>query len=279
MIRDMSKIQIFGGHGYIGSNYAKLTPGCIINDKHDYSVDKSVTDIVYFISTISNYNVLTNPYVDIETNLILLMKILEQCKNTNITFNFISSWFVYGDTCVPADENSNCNPKGFYSITKRSAEQLLTSFCETFNIRYRILRLANVVGGRDPKASAQKNALTFMINELKAGRPVKLYDDGNLYRDYIHNDDVAQAINLILNRAETNQIYNISNGVPYLFKDIIYKAHSLMANPGQINNIPIPKFHRTVQVHSMWMKNDKIKKLGYVPNYDLDRIVKDLVNE
>ena len=114
----MNIVQVFGGHGYIGSNYVKLTPNAICNDKLDLTVDKSVTDIVYFISTISNYNVLKNPYIDIDTNLTLLIKILEQCKDTNITFNFISSWFVYGDTHVPADENSYCNPKGFYSITK-----------------------------------------------------------------------------------------------------------------------------------------------------------------
>lgn len=275
----MKLIQVFGGLGYIGSNYTKLTPGCIINGKHDYTVDKSVTDIVYFISTISNYNVLSNPYVDIDTNLILLMKILEQCKDTNITFNFISSWFVYGDTCVPADENSNCNPKGFYSITKRAAEQLLISYCTTFNIKYRILRLANVIGGQDPKASIQKNALTHMITELKAGKEINLYDNGNLYRDYINVKDVASAINLIIDKGKLNEIYNIGNGVPHLFRDIIYYAVSLIDNPGKINPISVPKFHQTVQVYSMWMKNDKLKSLGYLPELDIfksiDLLVKD----
>lgn len=240
-------------------------------------MDKTVTDIVYFISTISNYNVLTDPYIDIDTNLILLIKILEQCKDTNITFNFISSWFVYGDTCVPADENSNCNPKGFYSITKRTAEQILISYCTTFNIKYRILRLANVIGGQDPKASIQKNALTYMINELKAGRDIKLYDNGNLYRDYINVQDVASAINLIIDKGNLNKIYNIGNGVPHLFRDIIYYAVSLIDKPGKINPITVPKFHQTVQVYSMWMKNDKLKSLGYMPELDIFKSIELLV--
>lgn len=275
----MNIVQVFGGHGYIGSNYVKLTPNAICNDKLDLAVDKSVTDIVYFISTISNYNVLKNPYIDIDTNLTLLIKILEQCKDTNITFNFISSWFVYGDTHVPADENSYCNPKGFYSITKRTAEQLLMSYCSTFNIKYRILRLANVAGGNDPKASAQKNALSYMIKELKAGRNVKLYDSGNLYRDYIHNNDVPTAINLILQKGKINEIYNVSNGIPYLFSDIICKAVALIENPGIIEKIAIPEFHKTVQVHSMWMKNDKLKNLGYQAKFNIDAIIKDLIND
>lgn len=273
----MNNIQIFGGLGYVGSNYAKTVSNATVNDKNDYVIDKSKSDIVYFISTVSNYNVLTDPYLDVDTNIKLLLQILEQCKNTNIVFNFISSWFVYGDTTVPARENSYCNPKGFYSITKRTAEQLLISFCETFKIKYRVLRLANVVGGTDKKASAQKNALTFLVNELKNGRDIKLYDNGNLYRDYIHNNDVAQAINLIIDRAPINEIFNIANGVPYLFKDIINRAYKLIINPGNIVPISIPDFHKTVQVHSMWMNNDKIKLLGYRPQYELDQILEDLI--
>lgn len=172
-------IQVFGGHGYIGSNfcalgeYEDLNKRYIVNDRNDYTVHPLATEIVYFISTVSNYNVLHDPQIDIDTNLKILMLVLDQCRNElgdrNITFNFISSWFVLGDTELPANEDSVCNPKGFYSITKRAAEQLLISYCETFNIKYRILRLANVVGGerKDRKASKQKNALMYLLNEIK----------------------------------------------------------------------------------------------------------------
>jgi len=272
-------IQVFGGSGFVGRNYVKNTANCIINRRDDYSINHACKHIVYFISTVSNYNVKTDSYIDIETNLILLMKVLEQLKNTDITFNFISSWFVYGDTNVPAAEDTYCNPKGFYSITKRCAEQLLISFCETFNISYRILRLANVAGRGDNNASAQKNALQFMINELKAGRNVNLYDNGNLYRDYIHNNDVAVAINLILEKGNLNEIYNISNGIPYLFKEIINYAYSLINNPGKIIPIAVPKFHQTVQVHSMWLKNDKLRALGYIPKYDMHGIIEDMISD
>ena len=272
-------IQVFGGHGFVGSNYVKCFPNCIVNAKYDYGVDTAATDIVYLISTVSNYNVKTDPYVDIDTNLRALIRVLEQCKDKDLTFNFISSWFVYGDTDCPASESSHCNPKGFYSITKRCAEQLLISYCETFNMRYRILRLANVAGGNDPKASAQKNALQFMINELKAERSVNLYDNGNLYRDYIHNDVVANAIELILSKGEVNTIYNVGNGVPYLFKDVIHYAASLIGGAGQLIPIAVPKFHQTVQVHSMWMKTDRLVSLGYRPRYDMRQLVEDMVND
>jgi nucleoside-diphosphate-sugar epimerase len=205
------------------------------------------------------------------------MRVLEQCKELDLTFNFVSSWFVYGETEMPATEESNCYPNGFYSITKRCAEQLLISYCETFGIKYRILRLANVAGHGDKKASPQKNALQHMINELKAGRDVNVYDGGNLYRDYIHVSDVGKAIKLIMEKGEVNTIYNVGNGQPLLFKDMIEYAKELIGGEGKLLPIEIPQFHRTVQVRSMWMLSDKLKSLGYAPNYDMKAIIEDMV--
>ena len=275
------KIQVFGGSGFVGSEFTKQNPGCIVNARDDYSVKEK--NILYMISTVTNYHVKTNPYIDIDTNLTTLMKVLEQIKNNMLqaedgyVLNFISSWFVYGETEMPAHEESNCYPNGFYSITKRCAEQLLISYCETFGIKYRILRLANVAGHGDKKASPQKNALQHMINELKAGRDVNVYDGGNLYRDYIHVSDVARAITLIMETGEVNTTYNVGNGQPLLFKDMIEYAKELIGGEGRLVPIEIPQFHRTVQVRSMWMLSDKLKSLGYTPNYNMKAIIEDMV--
>ena len=128
-------VNVFGGHGFIGSRFVSLCKDTIVNERNDLEVKISKGEILYLISTIDNYTMKVNPYIDIETNLTTLMRVLEQCKKKKVVFNFASSWFVYGDTDLPAREDSYCNPKGFYSITKRAAEQLLISYCETHNIK------------------------------------------------------------------------------------------------------------------------------------------------
>ena len=164
-------ISVYGSSGFIGSKFCNLYPNIVIKQKREER--KPIThEILYFISTVDNYNVHTNITIDVETNLKVLCEVLDYCRDGDIAFNFISSWFVYGETELPAKEEYYCNPTGFYSITKKAAEDLLISFCKTYGMNYRILRLCNVMGRGDGKASTKKNALSYMIDLLKKNEDV-----------------------------------------------------------------------------------------------------------
>jgi len=177
---------------------------------------------------------------DVKVNLELLCKVLENCKSNNITFNFISSWFVYGKTKnLPVNESQPCDPKGFYSITKRAAEQMLISFCQTYGLNYRIIRLCNVIGKGDLKASRKKNALQHMIDNLKQGEDVSLYDGGTHIREYMHVDDVCSAINLIIEKGNLNDIYNVSLSNPTTIGDMILYAKEKIASKSKIKEIEV----------------------------------------
>lgn len=255
-------LNVFGGSGFVGSAFCKGRQDIVVNSRDDYT--PKTNNIVYFISTVDNYNVLHDPFLDIDTNLTTLMKVLSKCKPGD-TFNFISSWFVYGKTQLPATEDSNCNPKGFYSVTKRAAEQLLISYCETFKINYRILRLGNVVGKGDKKVSKRKNALQYLINEIQHNRPIGIYNNGEFIRDFIHVSDVARAIDLIVTKGDLNSIYNVSNGDPIFFKDIIDYVLEKTKSSSIVSNMDPPEFHKIIQVDSMYMDSSKLFLLGYNP--------------
>jgi nucleoside-diphosphate-sugar epimerase len=277
------KITVFGSTGFIGKRFCEMNSENVVTvDRNDYN--PTTTNILYLISTVDNYHIHDNLHVDVDTNLKILMKVLENIKNSKIpkeefVFNFVSSWFVYGQNNeIPFREDySHCNPTGFYSITKRCAEQLLICFCQTFGYKYRIFRLANVLGEGDKKISRKKNALQFMVKEIVNNRDVELYYGGEVLRDYIYVDDVCSAIKTCIDKAPTNEIYNIGSGNPYRFIDLINKTIKYSNSNSNIININPSNFHNIVQVRHSYLETKKIKNLGFETQYHIDDILKKLI--
>lgn len=259
------KYTIYGGSGFVGSNFCKKYE-CEVVDKQ--SATPITNNILYLISTVDNYNIHSDPYLDVNTNLIKLIEVLEECRkkySSDFTFNFVSSWFVYGKTNdLPAKETSICNPTGFYSITKHAAEKLLISYCNTFGIKYRIFRLTNIIGNGDKKASKKKNALQYMINCLKENQPIQLYDGGSHIRDYMDVEDACIAIKCCLDNSPTNEIINISNSEPNSIGSLIYYAKEKLKSTSDITNIPPTNFHKIVQIENMYLDNSKLLSYGYI---------------
>lgn len=267
------KYSVFGGTGFVGGNYCKMFPTSTIRINRTSRMPRT-KDILYFISTVDNYNVFDDLTLDVDTNLKILCEVLKNCKEEGTVFNFISSWFVYGDTELPAKETSICGPKGFYSITKRCAEQLLISFCETYKVNYRILRLCNVYGKGDGKISKKKNAIQYMINLLRNNEDVFLYENGSPVRDVMHKDDVCRAINLVVEQGDLNQIYNIGTGQPTRIYDIISLAKTYLNSTSEIKSIETPEFHKIVQSKDFWMDTTKLKKIGFEQQINLKEGIK-----
>ena len=274
-----NKISIYGSTGFIGSRFTEMYKDdvfCIPKTQ----LKTETNEILYLISTVDNYNIHTNLHTDINTNLSVLMNVLEANRGKDITFNFVSSWFVYGQNNeMPFTEDKTvCNPTGFYSITKHCAEQMLICFCNTFNIKYRIFRLANVLGEGDKKISRKKNALQFLINEAVNNRELHLYYGGEVLRDYIYVDDVCSAIKFCIEKSPSNQIINIGNGTPYKFLDIIEKTIEKTKSSSIIINIEPSVFHNIVQVRHSYLNINKLKSYGFKPKYNMDNIIDKLIN-
>ena len=272
-----NKLSVFGGTGFIGSHFTSMYDESVhLEDREENT--PTYDELVYFISTTHNYNVLDDLHLDVETNLTKLLNVLAECKERNCVFNFVSSWFVYGDTFLPAKEESSCKPKGFYSITKLCAEQLLVSFCETFNIKYRILRLGNVYGGED-NYSAKKNALQYLINELRENRDIKLYHGGEVLRDFVHVEDVCRAIMYCVENSPVNQIINIGANVPPVPMKIIMKsAKTYMNSTSELESITPTEFHQIVQVKDMWLDSTKLATLGFEWKHHILSDIEELCN-
>lgn len=280
IIKDYS---IFGSTGFIGSSFMGMHPFNEPVPRGEFLASNS--KILYLISTTHNYNVHGDISLDVETNLSYLCKVLralrdsDRCKDAE--FNFISSWFVYGSvplSSLPVSEEFRCDPKGFYSITKYAAEKLIQSFAETFGIKYRIIRLPNILGPGDKAFGPQKNAITWMIHELVSGNQVKLYDDGQPLRDFLHVSDAIEGISLIISKGEYNTIYNVGRGEPTQIGALVRYAAERLNVAHNVISVKAPPFHRQVQSRDMWMNTSKLTDLGFKPSYSITRIVDELIS-
>jgi nucleoside-diphosphate-sugar epimerase len=207
------KISIFGSTGFIGSRFCEMYPDDVLPVPRDEYITEEPSQVLYLISTTHNYGTWET---NIETNLNHLLKVLNYHDNGDV-FNFISSWFVYGDVPLPAYEHMQPNPRGGnYNLTKLWAEQLVQDYCGENGIPWKIFRLANVFGKGD-RFSNKKNALQYLINEMKHDRDIELYNDGMFYRDYIHVDSVCRMLYEGMRKLPPCRIYNVGSGRSILF--------------------------------------------------------------
>lgn len=239
-------ISLFGGTGFIGSNFLKLYSEISYVEDRD-SITSQNNEILYLRGTNSNYNLFSDPTLDIKVNLLLFTETLKNLTpNHNITL--ISSWFTY-------------YPRGFYSATKLCQEQLLECYCKTFHIPYKILRLSNIIG-KDFRASSKKNALEFMINKIKNNEDIQLYEGDN-YRNFLDVETCCNAIKHIMENGQNGQTYNIGADQSYRVGDLLNYCIDKTKSKSKVNMMETPEFHKICQARDFWMDTGKLRDLEF----------------
>jgi nucleoside-diphosphate-sugar epimerase len=77
-----------------------------------------------------------------------------------------------------------------------------------------------------------------------------------------------------------DSIYNIGNGKPIIFRDVIRYARDAMDSGSEIRTIEQKDFHKKVQSsRSFFMDNTKLKELGYRPKYTINQTIDDIIQE
>ena len=136
-------------------------------------------------------------------------------------------------------------------------------------MKYRILRMPNVVGGFDPKASPKKNAISYLISLLKKGEDITLVNNGEIYRDVMHVDDVCRGINTVVNRGELNTIYNIGSGQMTSLGGIMSTAKHFLKSESNILSKP-------GYSEDMLLDCSKVRALGFSPKISITEIIREL---
>ncbi len=138
-----------------------------------------------------------NPSSYVESNLIGTFQILETGRKYSLKHLLIASTSsVYGNSKdMPFNENQSANaPMSFYAATKKSNEVMAHSYSHIYNIPTTIFRFFTVYG---PLGRPDMALFKFTKNIL-SDKPIDVYNNGKLVRDFTYISDLVKAIQLLI---------------------------------------------------------------------------------
>jgi len=166
-----------------------------------------------------------NPYTYLQSNLVGFLNILEACRHFSVEhLVYASSSSVYGlNRKVPFSTTDMVdNPVSLYAATKKSNELMAHCYTHLYGFPTTGLRFFTVYG---PWGRPDMAYFSF-TQKILAGQPVKIFNHGDMWRDFTYIDDIVQGIlNILPNPPIPNEngdrykVYNIGNNKPERIMD------------------------------------------------------------
>ncbi len=186
---------------------------------------------------------LKNPQAYVDSNITGFLNVLECCRNYPVGhLLYASSSSVYGrNTKTPfSTEDPVCKPSSLYAATKRSNELMAETYNHLFNVNATGLRFFTVYGpwGRPDMAP------WLFASAILEDRPIKVFNNGNMRRDFTYVDDIVGGIlatleNGLLRNAPEHRLYNIGHGSPVELMNFIATLEKYIGKEAQKEFLPM----------------------------------------
>ena len=169
------------------------------------------------------------------------LKVIRPDKTRRIVF-VSSGGSVYGpQENVPIREDHERHPLSSYGKAKRAIEDRLLEFGRTSGVSTAILRPGNIYGFESPDRSTKGVAGAF-LRALDLGSRFTLIHGGETVRDFIHVDDVCEAVTLAADSNDEDVVWNVATGTGHTIMDVLQMilAHSGRSMPetNDVDNYP-----------------------------------------
>jgi len=272
--------------GKVG-NLARLTCGCSQNTAIDLITGdimdkKAVRDAVDGANAVVHLAAFTGVAISLENpeeawdvNVNGTLNLLEACRLNNVDrFVFASSNAAVGAQIPPVDENQVPHPVSPYGASKLAGEALCTAYHHSFNLKTTSLRFANCYG---PHSRHKQSVIPTLMKLVEAGQPFTIYGDGNQTRDFIHVDDVCNAILLVLKLKASDvnwgEVYQIATGTETSINELVEITRETTGVDFEVTHNPA----RNGEVTRLYSDISKARAtLGFEPGVELVEGLKQL---
>ncbi len=181
---------------------------------------------------------LENPASYVQTNLVGFANVLECCRrHPPRHLVFASSSSVYGsNTKLPWSESDNVDhPVSLYAATKKSNELMAHVYSHLYGLPVTGLRFFTVYG---PWGRPDMSPMLFST-AIMEGRPIQVFNHGDMQRDFTYVDDVVEGTLRVLDRPSRYAIYNIGNHQPVSLLDYIAELERALGKKATLEMKPM----------------------------------------
>lgn len=210
-----------------------------------------------------------NPYAYIESNIVGFLNILEASRINKVKhLVYASSSSVYGgNTKTPFKETDRVdNQVSIYAVTKKSNELMANVYSKLYGLPTTGLRFFTVYG---PWGRPDMSPFLFM-NSIFNGRPIKVFNHGDMLRDFTFIDDIIEGITRIINIIPCKEVpasvYNIGNQTPTRLMDYIECIERATGKEAQKEFLPM----QPGDVYQTYADSSALSAVtGFTPNTPL----------
>jgi UDP-glucuronate 4-epimerase len=183
-----------------------------------------------------------NPEIYLESNIKGFLNIIELCRKLDIKrLIYASSSSVYGNQNeVPYRETDRTDePVSLYAATKKSNELFAYTYSHLFGIKAVGLRFFTVYG---PYGRPDMAYFSF-VKDILNGNKIRVFNEGNLSRDFTFIDDIVQSIQRLvdgfdyISRERGHQIFNIGNSKPVQLRRFIEIIENALGKNAILENV------------------------------------------
>ncbi|MCB1704811.1 MAG: NAD-dependent epimerase/dehydratase family protein [Halioglobus sp.] len=209
-----------------------------------------------------------DPVADINFNLagtVRMLELMRQAGPKRIVF-LSSGGTVYGEPSrLPVAETEPLNPLCSYGVTKVAIEHYLGMYAFLYGIEPVVLRASNPFGPRQGRLGIQGLVAAF-LSRILAGKPLVVWGDGEVIRDYFYASDLADLCALAVESTETG-IFNAGSGQGTSINRMIELIGKATAIQPEVHYEPQRKF----DVRETYLDISKARTaFGWEPVVDLE---------
>lgn len=253
--------------------------------------DGKFNQVVHLAAQAGVRNSIQNPHIYVDSNITGTLHVLEGCRHHKIEhLVFASTSSVYGlNTEMPFSVHNNADhPMTLYAATKKANEMMAHSYAHLYGFPVTGLRFFTVYGpwGRPDMA------LFLFTKAILEGRPVDIFNNGKMVRDFTYIDDIAEGVVRCLDRAPAAnegwdtrradpatssapyRIYNIGNNQPVELITFIEAIEKELGMKSRKNFLPMQQGDVPATRANV---DDLIRDTGFKPSTSVETGVANFV--